>query len=125
MDYGMGAICSPDLAFRRIMLNSHTPRALFARNLLVTDLSQPASRVDAEALVTEDSFRTSSHTHSKDNLQGYQFTVPTGREYWLHWDAPQRIDPNRFFLHNMEKMLDDNYVYLTSRQTQVCIVINN
>ena len=27
---------------------------------------------------------------------GYQFTVATGRDYWLHWETPARIDPLGF-----------------------------
>ena len=63
---------------RRVMLNSHTPDSIKFRDLLVTN---------------ETSQRTSIVKFSKYNEQGYQFTVATKRDYWLHWDQDVRVDP--------------------------------
>jgi hypothetical protein len=61
------------------MLNNHSPDSLMFRSLLVTN---------------ETSQRTSIVKFSKYNEFGYQFTVATGRDYWLHWDQDVRVDPD-------------------------------
>ena len=33
---------------------------------------------------------------TKYNEMGYQFTVATGRDYWVHWELPYRLDPDTF-----------------------------
>jgi hypothetical protein len=65
-----GAFCSPDLLFRRMMLNEHGPSALVYNDLLLVSLAT----------------NRSSRVHfSKYNENGYQFTVPTTRNYWVQW----------------------------------------
>ncbi|KXZ47885.1 hypothetical protein GPECTOR_32g498 [Gonium pectorale] len=84
-----GAFCSPDLIFRRIMLNQHTPAAIMYRDLLVTSVATN---------------RTSIVHFTNYNEQGYQFTAATRRDYWLHWDTDARVDPDFYRLHKMDPM---------------------
>ena len=55
------------------MLNSQSPSSLSFYPLLVTDTAANLTATVAE---------------SRDNNNGYQFTVPTQREYWVHWQSP-------------------------------------
>ncbi|KXZ47880.1 hypothetical protein GPECTOR_32g493 [Gonium pectorale] len=84
-----GAFCSPDLIFRRVMLNQHTPSAIMFRDLLVTSVATN---------------RTSIVHFTNYNEQGYQFTAATRRDYWVHWDTVYRADPDVFRLHKLEPM---------------------
>ncbi|KAG2491954.1 hypothetical protein HYH03_009686 [Edaphochlamys debaryana] len=99
-----GAICSSALTFRRIMLNNHGPDALKFKDLRVTSLATN---------------RTSVVHFTKYNEDGYQFTVPTGRDYWVHWDTPDRVDPEEFTLHKMDLMTPDHYVIVSSKYVQL------
>jgi hypothetical protein len=60
------------------MLNNHVPSTIKFRDLLVTN---------------ETSMRTSIVHFTNYNELGYQFTVATNRDYWLHWDQDVRVDP--------------------------------
>ena len=84
---GSGAVCRPGLVFRRVMLNNHQPDALVFRDLLVT---------------SELTNRTSRVHFTKYNEMGYQFTVATRRNYWLHWDTPMELNPSRVYLHKID-----------------------
>ncbi|KXZ47884.1 hypothetical protein GPECTOR_32g497 [Gonium pectorale] len=84
-----GAFCSPDLIFRRVMLNQHTPSAIMFRDLLVTSVATN---------------RTSVVHFTKYNEDGYQFTAATRRDYWVHWDTVYRADPDVFRLHKLDPM---------------------
>jgi hypothetical protein len=64
-------------------------------------------------------FRSSAAMYSKENEAGYQFTVATRREYWLHWDLPQRVDPDRFTLRKMDPVNAQDYLLFSARETQV------
>jgi hypothetical protein len=71
------------------MLNGHQPDALAFRDLLLTSAATN---------------RTSVVHFTHYNDQGYQFTAPAGRAYWLHWDTPVRVDPGGLTLHKMDLM---------------------
>ncbi|GFR40478.1 hypothetical protein Agub_g1045 [Astrephomene gubernaculifera] len=99
-----GVYCSPALTFRRVMLNDHQPEVLTAKNLVVVSLAtNRSSRVH--------------QTHY--NEDGYQFTVATGRDYWLQWDMPYRLDPVSYTLHKMDLMDVPHFVHLTNKIVQV------
>ncbi|KAG2496270.1 hypothetical protein HYH03_005503 [Edaphochlamys debaryana] len=98
-----GAICSPALTFRRIMLNGHGPEFIKFKDLKLTSLATN---------------RTSLVHFTKYNEEGYQFTVPTGRDYWVHWDMPFRVDPEEFQLHKMDLMKPEHHVFISSKYVQ-------
>ncbi|GIM05166.1 hypothetical protein Vretimale_9611 [Volvox reticuliferus] len=98
------AYCSNALTFRRVMLHGHTPDSIMYKDLILTSLATN---------------RTSLVHFTKYNELGYQFTVPTKRDYWVHWDMPFRIDPDTFELHKMDLMDTSDYVYITSKHIQV------
>ncbi len=59
------------------------------------------------------------------NDMGYQFTLPTKRRFWLHWDNPTfELDPSQFTLHKMSVLNGtDGWLWLDARDVQVsCIV---
>ncbi|KAG2432951.1 hypothetical protein HXX76_008679 [Chlamydomonas incerta] len=94
-----GAICSPDLIFRRIMLNEHLPTSIEFRDLRVTSLATN---------------RTSLVHFTKYNEKGYQFTAATHRDYWLHWESPFRVDPTTARFHKMDLMKNsDGWIHMT------------
>ncbi len=76
-----GAFCAPSLTFRRVMLNQHDPEALTSKDLKLVSLATN---------------RTSRVNFTHYNEDGYQFTVATGRDYWVHWDMPFRLDPKDY-----------------------------
>eukprot|EP00798_Chlamydomonas_sp_ICE-L_P008885 gene8886-3764_t len=106
-----GAFCSPRLSpFRRIMLNSHTPHNqegavnnLEYRDLLVTDVQTN---------------RTSTVHFIVYNEDGYQFTVPTGREYEVHWKSPYRMDAVTYTIHKPDLLRADDWVRVQSKFIQ-------
>jgi hypothetical protein len=53
-----------------------------------------------DLLVTSLPFNRTSRVHfTVYNENGYQFTLPTTRNYWAHWDmagAGYRLDPDDF-----------------------------
>ncbi|GIL91633.1 hypothetical protein Vretifemale_19242 [Volvox reticuliferus] len=106
------AYCSNTLTFRRVMLHGHTPSSILYTDLLLTSVATN---------------RTSLVHFTKYNELGYQFTVPTKRNYWVHWNMPFRIDPDTFELHKMDLMDSSDYVYITSKHIQVkdYFTINN
>ncbi|KXZ54727.1 hypothetical protein GPECTOR_4g796 [Gonium pectorale] len=99
-----GAFCSPALTFRRVMLNQHGPEALFYNDLRLTSLKTN---------------RTSIVHFTNYNELGYQFTVATGRDYWVHWAKGFRLDPEAYRLHKMDLMDGTNLVYVSSKYIQV------
>ena len=123
-DGRFGVACGPSLHFKRIMLNNHRPNALLNRDLQVTDLAAPRSGTPAGAPAPLQAYRTANVTFSKYNELGYQFLVATGssRSFWLHWQLPQRVDPDAFTLHKMDKMGADDYVTLVAKEAQVCYI---
>ncbi|GIL53442.1 hypothetical protein Vafri_9024 [Volvox africanus] len=98
------AYCSNALTFRRVMLHGHTPDSIEFKDLILTSVATN---------------RTSLVHFTKYNEQGYQFTVATKRDYWVHWDMPFRLDPETFELHKMDLMDTSDYVYITSKHIQV------
>lgn len=63
----------------------------------------PVCVVDLQALEFKDlvvvalaTNRTSVVPYTMDNEKGYQFTVATGRDYWVQWDINYRLDPETF-----------------------------
>ena len=98
------AVCGPSLTFRRVMLNQLQPSSLLFRNLWVTDLATNLSTYVYFQHYNED---------------GYQFTLPTTRQYWMHWDLMFRLDPTNFVYHKMDPLDPSNgYVYLSDRFLQ-------
>ncbi|KXZ43941.1 hypothetical protein GPECTOR_77g37 [Gonium pectorale] len=97
------AFCSPLLVFRRVMLHEHGPDTLFYKPLRLTSLSTN---------------RTSLVHFTKYNEQGYQFTVATTRDYWVHWELFYRLDPEYYTLHKLDLMDGDDMVMLTSKYIQ-------
>ncbi|KAG2448780.1 hypothetical protein HYH02_006132 [Chlamydomonas schloesseri] len=94
-----GALCSPDLVFRRIMLNEHLPDSIEFRDLRVTSVATN---------------RTSLVHFTKYNEKGYQFTAATRRDYWLHWESPFRVDPTTARFHKMDLMNNsDGWIHMS------------
>lgn len=71
------------------MLNYHQPDSIFPRPLLLMREGAPGAD---PALPAPRS--TVFFTHYNDD--GYQYTVPVGREYWHTWSMPFRVDPSRY-----------------------------
>jgi hypothetical protein len=104
---GDGAVCRPELVFRRVMLNNHQPDALVFRDLLVT---------------SETTNRTSRVHFTKYNEMGYQFTVATRRSYWMHWDTPMELNPSRVYLHKIDYLNSTHgWLALSLKWPQVCL----
>eukprot|EP00798_Chlamydomonas_sp_ICE-L_P018974 gene18974-25550_t len=105
-----GAFCSPDLTFRRVMLNNHanTVEAGSTNNLLYRDLLVTSPRTN----------RTSIVHFIVYNENGYQFTVPTGRDHEVHWASPYRMDAITFTVHKPDLLDNDGFVLLTSKYIQ-------
>ncbi|KXZ49223.1 hypothetical protein GPECTOR_22g814 [Gonium pectorale] len=99
-----GAFCRPSLTFRRVMLNGHGPEALANKTLQLVSLATN---------------RTSLVRYSDANEKGYQFTVATGRDYWVHWNVTERVDPEQFTLHKMDGMDSPNFVYISTKYVQL------
>ncbi|GAX81123.1 hypothetical protein CEUSTIGMA_g8557.t1 [Chlamydomonas eustigma] len=99
-----GAFCSPSVIFRRVMLNRHQPPALEYRNIWLTNVTNN---------------RSSYVFFQHYNEDGYQFTVPTLRQTWIHWDMDFRLDPSQWVYHKMDPLNSSaGYVYLTEQFVQ-------
>lgn len=103
LDHLSAVVCRPDMTFRRVMINRHTPQFIAFNDLLVVDRATNRS--------------TRLH-QSKYNDNGYMFTVPSGRRYWMHWDRPQRVDPTRYQVHKMDVLTKEDWVFLETRYIQ-------
>ena len=86
------------------MLNRHSPPALAFRNLWLTN-----------QLTNRSSYVFFQHY----NEDGYQFTLPTLRNTWLHWDISFRVDPSSWVYHKMDPLnATAGFLYLTQRFVQ-------
>ncbi|PNH07097.1 Fibrocystin-L [Tetrabaena socialis] len=100
-----GAVCSPSLIFRRVMLNGHLPMSLQPRMLLVTSVATN---------------RTSNVFFTHYNEDGYQFTLATRRDYHFSWDNIVRIDPDEYrmacgnltFMPGLDLTLSARYIFV-------------
>ena len=53
------------------------------------------------------------------NEDGYQFTIPTNKVFWLHWDIWFRLDPVRLTYHKFDPLSESNgMVYLRKEFVQ-------
>lgn len=86
------------------MLNGHQPASLVPRPLLLTDLRNN---------------RTSTVFFTHYNDDGYQYTIPVGRDYWHTWAMPFRVDPESYRYHRMDPLaVGTGYAYLTTKHLQ-------
>lgn len=88
---------------------------------IVTPTLLPFS-LGRDLLVTSDITNRTSRVHFTNyNEDGYQWTVATMRNYWLHWDTPFGLDPSEYSLHKMDLMNETHgWVYLNTKYIQVC-----
>lgn len=77
------------------MLHDHAPPALKFRDLLITTAG--GARVGtspAYAGLTNTGYNGTSVVHfTHYNEDGYQFTVPVQRDFYVHWENGFRLDP--------------------------------
>jgi hypothetical protein len=110
----MGALCSPNLRFRRFQMSSVYPSSLGYKQMFITDLSNAN---DPKGFP----FRTAQIDYMKPPVNGWTVVLPTGREFWLHANVSQRIDLTAYTLSNIEPMESKDYLSIQTRSTQVCL----
>ncbi|KAF5832717.1 hypothetical protein DUNSADRAFT_11299 [Dunaliella salina] len=91
------------------MLNSHQPSQLKFVPVLVTD---------------QETNKTSRVFFTHYNDDGYQFVVPTQRDYWLHWEVLAgstlvKVDPTQIRIHRPDLLDDSSWVYITTSNIQL------
>jgi hypothetical protein len=108
----LGAICIPSIRFRRFEITGISPASLNWKQIFMTDLS---NRDDPRRFP----FRTAQIDFLKPPVDGWMATLPTGREYWMHVNVSQRIDPTAYTLLRMEPLEAMDFMFISTKSTRV------